>query len=93
MTSTNKCLKGERRARQKKADGRAACEVFEYLREPPYWVVRDADGYWLVPAHDGGWQLRTPFVGHVLNLRPLAGCGAVRLGPLAESEEPAEPEC
>ncbi|GIZ50477.1 hypothetical protein [Noviherbaspirillum aridicola] len=53
---------------------------YEYTRTPPYWVAHDDDGYWLVPARDGGWGDRSPFVGHAVNLRPLAGFGGVDLG-------------
>ncbi|HEY5801508.1 MAG TPA: hypothetical protein VIT92_14890 [Burkholderiaceae bacterium] len=54
--------------------------VFEYMAAPPYFVVRDADGYWLVPGAENGWQQREPFVGHVTNLRPLADALPYALG-------------
>lgn len=54
--------------------------LFKYISSPRYWIARDEDGYWLVPARDDGWQERTPFIGHAVNLRPLAGFGGVRLG-------------
>jgi hypothetical protein len=50
-----------------------ATRVYEYMRQPPYLVVQDGDGYWLVPVQAGGWDEREPFVGHVMNLRPLDG--------------------
>lgn len=46
-------------------------KVYEYTRQPPYWVVCDDDGYWLVPARHGGWQERTPFVGRTAGLREI----------------------
>lgn len=54
--------------------------IFHYMEQPPYWIVRDDDGYWLVPARDGGWAERAPFVGHVMNLRPLRDVGDICLG-------------
>lgn len=50
---------------------------YEYTRVPPYWVAHDDEGYWLVPARDGGWPDRSPFVGHAVNLRPLADFGGI----------------
>ena len=52
---------------------------YEYTRVPPFWIAHDDDGYWLVPARDGGWQERTPFVGHAVNLRPLREFAGIRL--------------
>lgn len=46
-------------------------EVYEYALQPPYWVVRDEQGYWLVPARAAGWDQRTPFVGRHTGLRPV----------------------
>ncbi|HEY8607731.1 MAG TPA: hypothetical protein VIM12_11520 [Noviherbaspirillum sp.] len=53
---------------------------YEYTRQPRYWIAHDEQGYWLVPARDGGWQERTPFVGHAVNLRPLAAMDGIDLG-------------
>lgn len=53
--------------------------VFHYMQQPPYWIVQDEEGYWLVPARHGGWSERTPFVGHVMNLVPVADFGGIRL--------------
>jgi hypothetical protein len=55
-------------------------QVFEFMRQPPYLVVRDDDGYWLVPVCAGGWSEREPFVGHVTNLRPYDGAPPPELG-------------
>lgn len=49
----------------------AMITVYEYSRQPPFWVVRNDEGYWLVPAHAQGWQNRSPYVGHTNNLREL----------------------
>jgi len=46
-------------------------KVYEYTRQPPYWVVSDKDGYWLVPARAGGWAERSPFVGRTTGLREV----------------------
>ncbi len=54
--------------------------LYHYMEQPPYWIVHDDDGYWLVPARDGGWAERAPFVGHVMNLRPLRDVGDICLG-------------
>ncbi|HRE18545.1 MAG TPA: glutathione S-transferase [Rhodocyclaceae bacterium] len=54
--------------------------LYEYTSQPPFWIAHDDDGYWLVPARDGGWAERHPFVGHVMNLRPLKSLGGVDLG-------------
>lgn len=54
--------------------------LFEYTSQPRYWVAHDDDGYWLVPARDGGWSERSPFVGHVTSLRPLADLDGIDLG-------------
>lgn len=54
--------------------------LYEYSRQPPFWVVRDDDGYWLVPARTNGWHEREPFVGHVIGLRELADTGGIELG-------------
>lgn len=54
--------------------------IYHYMVQPPFWIVRNDDGYWLVPARDGGWDERTPFVGHVMNLRELKDLGGISLG-------------
>lgn len=54
-------------------------KVYEYTRQPPYWVVHDDDGYWLVPARCGGWAERIPFVGRTAGLREVEP-GNVDLG-------------
>jgi len=54
--------------------------LYEYTSQPPFWIAHDDEGYWLVPARDGGWAERHPFVGHVMNLRPLRDTGGVDLG-------------
>jgi len=54
--------------------------LYEYTSQPPFWIAHDDEGYWLVPARDGGWAERHPFVGHVMNLRPLRDTGDVDLG-------------
>ena len=61
--------------------------IYEYTSQPRYWVVSDEQGYWLVPACDGGWCERSPFVGHVMALRPLADLDGIDLGI---PEEPAQ---
>lgn len=53
---------------------------YEYTRQPRYWIAHDEQGYWLIPARDGGWEERTPFVGHAVNLRPLPDYDGVDLG-------------
>lgn len=55
-------------------------KLYEYTNRPRYWIAHDTDGYWLVPARDNGWHERTPFVGHVVNLRPLSDPGGIDLG-------------
>ncbi|HVL75385.1 MAG TPA: hypothetical protein VM406_05165 [Noviherbaspirillum sp.] len=52
-------------------------KVYEYTRQPPYWVVRDTDGYWLVPARRGGWREREPFVGRAGALREVVDWHAI----------------
>jgi glucose-6-phosphate 1-epimerase len=54
--------------------------LYEYMSRPRYWVAHDEQGYWLVPARDNGWQERTPFVGHAVNLRPLLNLDGIDLG-------------
>ncbi len=51
--------------------------IYEYTSQPRYWIVHDEQGYWLVPARDDGWSERTPFVGHVANLRRITESDAV----------------
>jgi len=46
-------------------------KVYEYTRQPPYWIVRDEEGYWLVPARSDGWAERTPYVGRTSALREI----------------------
>jgi glucose-6-phosphate 1-epimerase len=46
-------------------------KVYEYTRQPPYWVVRDDNGFWLVPARANGWAERTPFIGRTAGLREV----------------------
>lgn len=53
---------------------------YEYTSRPRFWIAQDDQGYWLVPARAGGWDERTPFVGHAVNLRPLAGFDGIVLG-------------
>jgi hypothetical protein len=55
-------------------------DVYEFTRTPPYWIVHDHEGYWLVPAQAGGWAERSPFVGHVSNLRRVEDSGGIDLG-------------
>lgn len=57
-----------------------AITLYEYTSHPPFWIAHDNEGYWLVPARNGGWSERHPFVGHVMNLRPLRSLGGVDLG-------------
>lgn len=47
-------------------------KIYEFMRQPPYWIVHDDDGYWLVPVRPDGWQARTPFVGRVTGLREVS---------------------
>lgn len=54
--------------------------LYEYSKQPRFWIVRDDDGYWLVPAENGGWHERSPFVGHVMALRPLTDLDGIDLG-------------
>ena len=54
--------------------------LYEYTRQPRYWVAHDEEGYWLVPAYNGGWEERVPFVGHAVNLRPLLDLEGIDLG-------------
>lgn len=57
-----------------------AITLYEYTSQPPFWIAHDDEGYWLVPARDGGWAGRHPFIGHVMNLRPLLSTGSIDLG-------------
>ena len=54
--------------------------LYEYTRQPHYWIAHDEDGYWLVPARNGGWHEREPFVGHAVALRPLRDMQGIELG-------------
>ena len=54
--------------------------IYEFTRQPRYWIIHDEDGYWLVPARDGGWQERTPFVGRVGELREVKDLRGIKLG-------------
>jgi hypothetical protein len=54
--------------------------LYEYTRQPRYWVAHDEEGYWLVPAQHGGWEERVPFVGHAVNLRPVLDLEGIDLG-------------
>lgn len=54
--------------------------LYEYTKQPRYWIAHDDDGYWLVPARDNGWQDRSPFIGHVINLRRLTDLEGIDLG-------------
>lgn len=55
-------------------------KIYEFSRQPRFWIVCDDDGYWLVPARAGGWQEREPFVGHVTGLRELRDLEGIDLG-------------
>jgi glucose-6-phosphate 1-epimerase len=44
-------------------------KVYEYSRQPHFWVIEDQDGYWLVPVRPGGWHERMPYVGRTASLR------------------------
>ena len=59
--------------------------LYHYMEQPPYWIAHDEDGYWLVPVRDGGWNERTPFIGHVINLRKVNVPHGVALGLPASS--------
>lgn len=54
--------------------------LYEYTRQPHYWIAHDEDGYWLVPARDNGWHERTPFVGRVGTLREVKDLEGIDLG-------------
>ncbi len=54
--------------------------LYEYTRQPHYWIAHDDDGYWLVPARHGGWDERVPFVGHAIALRPVKDTEGIDLG-------------
>lgn len=54
--------------------------IYEFTRQPRYWIIHDEDGYWLVPARDNGWAEREPFVGHAAALRVVTDLGNVDLG-------------
>jgi glucose-6-phosphate 1-epimerase len=55
-------------------------KIYEYMSQPPYWIVQDDDGYWLVPARSDGWSERSPFIGHVTNLREVSPLDAIARG-------------
>ena len=54
--------------------------LYHYMERPPFWIVHDEEGYWLVPVREGGWAERTPFIGHVHNLREVTLPHGVALG-------------
>lgn len=54
--------------------------LYEYTRQPRYWVVHDEQGYWLVPARNNGWDERVPFVGHAIALRQVTDLEGIDLG-------------
>ena len=54
--------------------------IYEYSRQPHYWIVHDDEGYWLVPARTDGWSERSPFIGHVTNLREVKTLEGIVLG-------------
>jgi glucose-6-phosphate 1-epimerase len=54
--------------------------LYEYTRQPRYWIVHDEEGYWLVPVRNGGWSERVPFVGHATSLRPVTDTEGIDLG-------------
>jgi hypothetical protein len=64
--------------------------LYEYTKQPRYWIAHDEDGYWLVPARDNGWQERTPFVGHAVNLRRLTDLDGIDLGIPREASDAPE---
>lgn len=55
-------------------------KLYEYTRQPRYWIAHDEDGYWLVPVRNGGWEERVPFVGHAIALRPVTDTEGIELG-------------
>ncbi|MEC4718476.1 D-hexose-6-phosphate mutarotase [Noviherbaspirillum sp. CPCC 100848] len=60
-------------------------KIYEYTQQPHFWIVHDEQGYWQVPARNNGWQDRSPFVGHAVNLREVADLGGIDLGLPAAS--------
>lgn len=54
--------------------------IYEYTRQPRYWVAHDEQGYWLVPARNNGWSERVPFVGHAVALRQVTDLEGIDLG-------------
>ncbi|WP_151638025.1 D-hexose-6-phosphate mutarotase [Noviherbaspirillum aerium] len=55
-------------------------KIYEYTQQPHFWIVHDEQGYWQVPARDNGWEDRSPFVGHAVNLREVTDLGGIDLG-------------
>lgn len=59
--------------------------LYEYTKQPRYWIAHDEQGYWLVPARNNGWHDREPFVGRVMGLRRVTDLEGIELG-MPESE-------
>ena len=54
--------------------------LYEYTRQPHYWIAHDEQGYWLVPVRNNGWSERVPFVGHAVALREVVDLQGIDLG-------------
>lgn len=54
--------------------------LYEYTRQPHFWIAHDAEGYWLLPVRNNGWHDRTPFVGRIGTLRKVKDLAGIDLG-------------